>query len=163
MHSGRLCYGSHGLHYLPDPKGIIGKVQVNSQIVKKWDMYPLNDKVFLRHVNLLDPIFTTEHMLPHGPAGNAPKLYSASFDVKMLGDTYIKMTGWSKGQVFINKFNIGRYWHTQKGPQKTLYAPENFLISGTNCVMILELDKATCDNELDNECFVEFVDKPILV
>ena len=38
---GRLCYGSHGMKYLPDPKGIIGRVEVNSEVLKNWEMYPL--------------------------------------------------------------------------------------------------------------------------
>ena len=32
-------------------------------------------------------------------------------------DTFILMTGWSKGVVFVNGRNLGRYWVT-KGPQK---------------------------------------------
>ena len=42
---GRLCYGSHGIKYLPDPKGIIGEMRIDSHVLQKWEMFPLDDKV----------------------------------------------------------------------------------------------------------------------
>ena len=42
---GRLCYGSHGIEYLPDPKGIIGEMRIDSHVLQKWKMFPLDDKV----------------------------------------------------------------------------------------------------------------------
>ena len=32
------------------------------------------------------------------------------------------MEGWTKGSVWVNGFNIGRYWQ-DKGPQQTLFVP----------------------------------------
>lgn len=42
------------------------------------------------------------------------------------------MQGWSKGVVFLNGVNLGRYW--KKGPQKTLYVPAPLLKRGINKV-----------------------------
>lgn len=41
--------------------------------------------------------------------------------------------GWIKGVVFINGFNLGRYWNV--GPQRTLYLPAPLLRSGRNEVI----------------------------
>ncbi len=40
------------------------------------------------------------------------------------------MQDWTKGVIFVNGFNIGRYW--DKGPQKTLYIPAPLLKYGNN-------------------------------
>uniref|UniRef100_A0A669ESA7 Beta-galactosidase n=1 Tax=Oreochromis niloticus TaxID=8128 RepID=A0A669ESA7_ORENI len=56
-------------------------------------------------------------------------------------DTFIKLPGWSKGVVFINGKNLGRYWST--GPQQTLYVPGPWLHRGDNQVLYL-LQKHMC-------------------
>lgn len=48
----------------------------------------------------------------------------------------IYMQGWSKGVVFINGQNIGRYWDA--GPQQALFLPGPFLNSGMNQVSSYE-------------------------
>ena len=42
------------------------------------------------------------------------------------------MQGWTKGVVFLNGINLGRYWKV--GPQKTLYVPAPLLKRGINKV-----------------------------
>jgi beta-galactosidase len=37
---------------------------------------------------------------------------------------------WKKGVVFVNGFNLGRYWNA--GPQRTLYVPGPLLKEGSN-------------------------------
>lgn len=54
-------------------------------------------------------------------------------------DTYLRLSGWNKGNVFVNGFNIGRYW--SNGPQKTLYVPAPLLKTGNNVFEIFELHK----------------------
>ncbi|KAG8432230.1 hypothetical protein GDO86_016753 [Hymenochirus boettgeri] len=61
-----------------------------------------------------------------------------------------------KGQVWINGFNLGRYW-AARGPQITLYVPVNILKLGENTVVVLELEQAPPDPPS-----VMFIDKPIL-
>lgn len=45
--------------------------------------------------------------------------------------------GWTKGNVFVNGFNLGRYWN--EGPQKTLYVPAPILKPGVNKVSDLTI------------------------
>lgn len=64
-----------------------------------------------------------------------------------------------KGQIWINGFNLGRYWPA-RGPQVTLYVPMHILTtSSLNNITMLELERSPCDI---GKCIVEFVDKPIL-
>jgi len=58
-------------------------------------------------------------------------------------DSFINMEGWGKGSVFINGFNLGRYW--QKGPQKTLYLAGAFLKEGENEIVVFETEGISCE------------------
>ncbi|KAM9187502.1 beta-galactosidase isoform 3-T3 [Dugong dugon] len=67
-----------------------------------------------------------------------------------------------KGQVWINGFNLGRYWPT-RGPQMTLFVPQHILVtSAPNTVTVLELEHAPCNSVDPALCTVEFVDKPVI-
>ena len=48
-------------------------------------------------------------------------------------DTFLDMSDWGKGVVFLNGFNLGRYWSTV-GPQQTLFVPAPLLKTGNNTV-----------------------------
>ena len=48
-------------------------------------------------------------------AGNTG-IYSGWIEVDKVADTFIDTTGWGKGVIFINRFNLGRYW-ASLGPQ----------------------------------------------
>ena len=54
-------------------------------------------------------------------------------------DTYVELTGFEHGSVWINGFNLGRYWNS-KGPQRTLYLPAPLLREGENEIVVLEYD-----------------------
>uniref|UniRef100_A0A8C9FFT7 Galactosidase beta 1 n=1 Tax=Pavo cristatus TaxID=9049 RepID=A0A8C9FFT7_PAVCR len=63
------------------------------------------------------------------------------------------------GQIWINGFNLGRYWPA-RGPQLTLFVPRNILVSSVpNNITVLELEHSPCSTHL---CEIEFVDKPII-
>lgn len=72
-----------------------------------------------------------------------------------IADTYFDPSGWGKGVVFINGFNLGRYWPLV-GPQITLYVPKDLLRVGTNKIALLELQQAPED------CQISFTDTPNL-
>ena len=44
------------------------------------------------------------------------EIWVGQFNAAKTGDTNIDMTPWGKGVIWVNGFNIGRYWSTQ-GPQ----------------------------------------------
>jgi hypothetical protein len=68
-------------------------------------------------------------------------------------DTWLKPQSWNKGIMWVNGFNLGRYWDT-KGPQQAFFTPAPFLKTGSNEVIMLELERGV------ENCAVKFVDKP---
>lgn len=56
-------------------------------------------------------------------------------------DTWLDMRGFTKGYVWVNGENLGRYWETA-GPQHTLYLPAPFLHSGSNEILVLDLHRS---------------------
>ncbi|CAL8109678.1 unnamed protein product [Orchesella dallaii] len=67
----------------------------------------------------------------------APVLLQTTFEIDdEPADTFLDMSAWHKGIVFINGFNIGRYFRV--GPQQTLYIPAPLLNQGTNTVTVFE-------------------------
>ena len=147
-----------------DPKGIIGNVSINGAVLGNWKIYPIN----------LDNLFSASDALGYLPKPEkngkkvfttdnsfAPTLFYGEFPVNSSYDTFLHLPGWSKGQAFVNGFNLGRYWPVI-GPQVTLFVPANVisLKQKTASVVILELDGAPCESP--ETCFVEFVTTPIL-
>ncbi|WP_294655576.1 beta-galactosidase family protein [uncultured Fusobacterium sp.] len=119
----RINYGP----LLKDPKGITEGVRIGNQFLFNWDIYtiPLKDIENIKYGN--------------GNKEEYPTFYKGSFEVKEVGDTYLDFEGWEKGVVFINGFNLGRYW--KAGPQKRLYLPAPLLKEGTNEIVVFELHK----------------------
>ena len=68
---------------------------------------------------------------------NGPAFYRGHFHAETVCDTFIKIPGGMKGNVWLNGFNLGRYWNV--GPQLTLYAPAPLLKKGRNEVVVFEL------------------------
>ncbi|NLF22902.1 MAG: beta-galactosidase, partial [Lentisphaerae bacterium] len=75
-------------------------------------------------------------------------------EVETPADTFVELPGWTKGAVWINGFNLGRFW--TRGPQRSLYLPGPLLRKGRNEVLVLELHAAGPGRQ------VVFKDKPDL-
>ena len=63
--------------------------------------------------------------------------YRGYFNLKKVGDTFINMEAFGKGQVYVNGHALGRFW--QIGPQQTLYLPGCWLKKGKNEVIVLDV------------------------
>jgi len=50
-----------------------------------------------------------------------PAIFKANFDLTTVGDTYIDLKKYSKGYLWVNGRNLGRFW--SRGPQFRLYCP----------------------------------------
>ena len=59
-------------------------------------------------------------------------------EVAETADTFLRIPAGTRGVVWINGFNLGRYRST--GPQYTLYVPEALLKKGRNEVIVFELE-----------------------
>ncbi|MFP3488494.1 beta galactosidase jelly roll domain-containing protein, partial [Staphylococcus sp. SIMBA_130] len=74
-----------------------------------------------------------------------PKYLKGTFTVDQCYDTFVDLEGFTKGNVYINGFNLGRYWQTM-GPQQRLYLPGPLLNEGENEIVVLELEGHTASS-----------------
>ena len=63
--------------------------------------------------------------------------YKASFKLSKVGDTFIDMSTWGKGFVWVNGHCLGRFWEI--GPQQTLYCPGCWLKKGQNEIIVMDI------------------------
>lgn len=120
---GRINYGSEIVN---NRKGIISPVMIDStEITGNWNMYrfPFNEKP-----NLLSTSTNSSK--------GRPSIFQGSFQLQKTGDTFLNMSAWGKGIVFVNGHNLGRYWSV--GPQQTLYLPGVWLKKGINEIQVFE-------------------------
>uniref|UniRef100_A0A452QYT2 Galactosidase beta 1 like n=1 Tax=Ursus americanus TaxID=9643 RepID=A0A452QYT2_URSAM len=146
---GRLSFGSNS----SDFKGLLEPPILGQRVLTQWLMFPLKvDKL----VKWWFPLQLMKRSHPQVPSG--PTFYSTTFPILGEGgDTFLFLPGWTKGQVWINGFNLGRYW-TKRGPQETLYVPRPLLFSrgALNKITLLELENVPPQPQ------IQFLDRPIL-
>uniref|UniRef100_A0A3Q2KUG6 Beta-galactosidase n=1 Tax=Equus caballus TaxID=9796 RepID=A0A3Q2KUG6_HORSE len=162
---GRINYGT----YINDSKGLISNLTLGSKILTDWMIFPLDtEDAVSSHLGGWDGHDSgsrDEACACNSSNYTLPAFYVGNFSIPsgisdLPQDTFIRFPGWTKGQVWINGFNLGRYWPA-RGPQMTLFVPQHILMtSAPNSVIVLELEYAPCsDNNLEL-CAVEFVDRP---
>lgn len=117
-----------GKGMVDDRKGLIGPVTLDAIELKDWAMYPMP----------LDFKSVCDAGKDAGNDGLAGGHFRGEFVMDTVADTFIDMSKWTKGTVYVNGHNLGRYWNT--GPQHSLYCPAPFLQSGTNVIDIVELE-----------------------
>jgi beta-galactosidase GanA len=76
--------------------------------------------------------------LPKSDAGadRPGGIFKGRFRLDAVADTFIDMSKYEKGVVWINGRNLGRYWNI--GPQQRLYCPASWLKKGDNEIIILD-------------------------
>ncbi|HLN56261.1 MAG TPA: beta-galactosidase family protein [Bacteroidales bacterium] len=122
--------------YMIDRKGITDRVTLNGMTLMNWKVFGLPmDEKFIYNLrssgkNLDKPgIFFRGNFMINAAAGVSK------------GDTYIDVSNFTKGIVWVNGHNLGRYWNI--GPQTRLYCPASFLREGLNEVMIFDLHETS--------------------
>ena len=137
---GRVDYG-FGIY---DRKGINGCVHFDIQ--KQDGSFMWNVAMVMNFTVETLPLDSLEALNYGGKEEyGCPNFFKGSFTAKAGVDTFIDMTGWDKGVVWINGFNIGRYWNSTS--QRTLYIPGE-LLKEENVVEILELHHAPADRNV---------------
>ncbi|ELK33326.1 Beta-galactosidase [Myotis davidii] len=162
---GRVNYG----YYINDYKGLISNLTLNSSILTDWMIFPLDIENAVYHLGAWhgnDRSYRSK-ACAHSSNYTLPAFYVGNFSIPsgipdLPQDTFIQFPGWTKGQVWINGFNLGRYWPA-RGPQMTLFVPQHILVtSAPNTIAVLELERAPCSANPPEPCTVEFVDKPVI-
>ncbi|XP_069083282.1 beta-galactosidase-1-like protein isoform X2 [Pleurodeles waltl] len=151
---GRLNFGAN----FNDFKGLVQNISLGTYILEGWEMYPLSidDAVRMRWIEYWSSLIPREKQRSVLQS-TGPAFYSACFQLPGPNhDTFLKLPHWTKGQVWINGFNLGRYWPA-KGPQQTLFVPATILEpSRPNNITLLELMGAPASP------WALFIDRPIL-
>ncbi|WP_152394940.1 glycoside hydrolase family 35 protein [Paenibacillus guangzhouensis] len=135
---GRINYGP----FMMDRKGITEGVRHGNAFLFGWTTYCLQ-------LDNAEGVAYGTASLPQEPTFNRAILNIEGTPA----DTFLLMEEWSKGVVYVNGFNIGRYWN--RGPQQTLYIPAPLLRQGDNEIVVLELHPS-------GQSEIEFTDQPIL-
>lgn len=149
--TGRINFG----RAIKDFKGIVGTVTLGGRSIGPWHVSLLpDDLTFYLNANYL-PISDTAGATK-GSAPYTPGIYRGVINIDTDGDipdTFLDMSAWGKGLVYVNSHPIGRFW--QIGPQQTLYLPGCWLKKGENEVVVLDIAGP-------REPVVQGLDAPIL-
>jgi len=142
---GRVNYATEASGILNNQrKGLTGPVTCDGKAIESFRIVPLEFKS--GSVNRSDWAINLKN-------AKVPGLFQAKLQVSgEPADTFVFMKGWGKGILFVNGFNLGRYWSA--GPQQTLYLPAQVLKQGTNELVAFEQAKIGQE--------IMFLDKPIL-
>ena len=147
---GRINFG----RAIKDFKGITEKVELsynlknNSKVnidLKGWQIYCLPDD----YKSQTEMKYVAINEQNKNCRGN----YRATFKLSKVGDTFINLEKFGKGQVYVNGHAIGRFWEI--GPQQTLYMPSCWLKKGENEIIVQDVLGP-------KEASVEGLQKPII-
>lgn len=135
---GRINFG----RAIKDFKGLTGDVTIAAVVdgndvtwnLKNWTMRTLPDS----YENAVKALAGTNNKVPSElNLVTGAGYYRGTFNLKKVGDTFMDMETWGKGQVYVNGHAIGRFWRI--GPQQTLYVPGCWLKKGTNELVVLDV------------------------
>ena len=113
--------------YLIDRKGITDRVTLNGMTLMNWKVYNLP----------MDGKFIYD-LRSTGKTLNKPGIFfKGNFSLISTGDTFFDVSNYTKGIVWVNGHNLGRYWDI--GPQKRLYCPGSWIRKGLNEIIIFDL------------------------
>ena len=114
-------------------KGLSGPVKLGDKTLTEWAhfQFPL-DAAWLDSSKSIsgDPAALGKR--------EEPVIYRGNFSVGKAGDTWLDLSKFGKGVVWVNGHNLGRYW--QVGAQQSLFLPGCWLKSGDNEIVLLETD-----------------------
>ena len=113
--------------FMIDRKGITDRVTLNGMTLMDWEIYTLP----------MDEKFIASLKATYPEGNHDAVFFKGNFDLNEMGDTYIDMSNYQKGVVWVNGHNLGRYWNT--GPQFHLYCPATWLKKGKNEIVVFDL------------------------
>ncbi len=113
--------------YMIDRKGITDRVTLDGMTLMNWETFSLLQNGW------------TEQMTPKVDRARPGYFFRGKFLLDSVADTYLDLSSFRKGIVWVNGHNLGRYWNV--GPQQRLYCPASWLKKGENAVQVLDLLK----------------------
>lgn len=118
--------------YMIDRKGITDRVTLNGMTLMNWEIFPMP----------MNYDFVKRSSLPSRGMVNDKQglFFKGNFNLNTTGDTFFDMSNYSKGMVYVNGHNLGRYWNI--GPQQRLYCPSMWLKKGENEIIVFDLHQS---------------------
>jgi beta-galactosidase len=113
--------------YMIDRKGITERVSLNGMTLMNWQVFTLP----------FDESYVDRLKFSAKEATQPGVFFKGDFQLAATGDTYLDLSKWDKGLVWVNGHNLGRYWNI--GPQKQLFCPAPWLKKGKNEIVIFDL------------------------
>jgi len=113
--------------YLIDRKGVTDRVTLNGITLTSWETFsfPMDEK------------FVSSLKQTEIEKAKDEFFFKGNFNLDETADTYLDLSNFQKGVIWVNGRNLGRYWNI--GPQHHLYCPGTFLKKGTNEVIVFDL------------------------
>lgn len=132
-----------GVNYGPrlgEVKGLVGPATLDGTEIVEWtagrvrldDLDPVRDALACASAGRAG----SDRPTAPGPAVSGPAFARGTFVLDGPADLHLDLHGWGKGVVWVNGFNLGRYW--SRGPQRTSYVPAPVTRAGENEVIVLE-------------------------
>lgn len=137
--TGRINYG----RAIKDFKGIVAPVTiehpmpdggVEQKVMGHWDTYLFPDDYATVSTQAWQELSVGD---ASEDKAYSPGYYRTTFTVDTPADTWLDMSTWGKGQVWVNGYAIGRFWEI--GPQQTLFMPGCWLKEGENEIIVLDV------------------------
>jgi beta-galactosidase len=113
--------------YMIDRKGITDRVTLEGMTLTNWEIYKLP----------MDEKFVASLKAKYPEGFHDGVFFNGSFDLNTVADTYLDLSNFKKGVIWVNGHNLGRYWNV--GPQFHLYCPATWLHKGKNAVTVFDL------------------------
>lgn len=120
--TGRINYGPR----LVDGRaGLVDPVLLNESELHGWQVFPLpmSSTAAIRG-------WTTQ-------AVSGPAFHRGRFHVAQPADTFLDVSAFGKGLLWVNDHHLGRIWEI--GPQQSLYLPGPWMTKGDNTVVAFDL------------------------
>ena len=137
---GRINYG----RAIKDFKGIVAPVTItHPRPGAEPEQKPLGHWTIRLFPDDYATVSTQNYQPMNADTGDAadfafmPAYYRGTFTVDDPADTYLDLSTWGKGQVWVNGHAIGRFW--QIGPQQSLFMPGCWLKKGENEIIVLDV------------------------
>ena len=138
---GRINFG----RAVKDFKGITESVTIDTEMnghdvsyhLKNWVIVPIPDS-YQTAQHAFDKLDETNRCFsPINFSSPSIGYYRGYFNLKKVGDTFLNLEQWGKGQVYVNGHALGRFWRI--GPQQTLYLPGCWLKKGRNEIIVMDI------------------------
>ncbi|MHC1479003.1 beta-galactosidase [Frateuria aurantia] len=122
---GHVGYGQD----MHDRKGLLASPQLDGKALDGWTVYGLPlDAAWLQGLQAATTALEQPGIV-----------FSGALQLEHIADTYLDMSEWDKGYVWVNGRLLGRYWRI--GPQQRLYCPASWLTAGHNEILVLDLHR----------------------